>query len=315
MHAPRWLLVLVTAAAIATAGCRLFKRGLPADFRRGGLELVYAVDSTPETGGREPALAAQAVATITQRIVALGLCQPDVKAAGREITVRLPAACGPEIDRIKRLLRVGGRLEFREIDDGTALAALAERVAVAGLTLGTDTWSDHGTGQARQAHMVEGPLEGIERFRGGLAPDALPASVEALVEPPAAERDRARLYLVKREAQVTGAYLRDARVGADPMTASPNVSLEFDAAGAERFRALTERIKGRKLAIVLDRRIMSAPVVMEAIGGGRAMITMGRAESGEAQFAEARDLTLALRSGALPAPLVLVRENIIAQSR
>jgi hypothetical protein len=79
MRALRGLLALVAVASVAPCGCRYFKRSLPADFRRGGLELVYGMASPPAAAAAE-----QMAFVLTGRIETLELCHPDVKVAGRE---------------------------------------------------------------------------------------------------------------------------------------------------------------------------------------------------------------------------------------
>lgn len=93
----------------------------------------------------------------------------------------------------------------------------------------------------------------------------------------------------------------EAEVTADRDTNTPMLNLTFDAPGASDFGALTGKLVRRRLLVVLDGRVTSAPVVMEAITGGRAMITFGR----DAKEADAERLAKALRGGALPGPMTL----------
>lgn len=108
-------------------------------------------------------------------------------------------------------------------------------------------------------------------------------------------------YLVEKEAKVTGADLKDARVSKDEMN-MPAVSFEFDRNGAKRFGSLTQENIGNALAIVLDRTVQSAPVIKSRITD-RGQIT------GNFSADEANDLSIVLRAGALPAP-VKILENI-----
>jgi preprotein translocase subunit SecD len=101
-------------------------------------------------------------------------------------------------------------------------------------------------------------------------------------------------------AKLTEADLEGASVLVDEM-AGPQVQLRFNADGSELFAALTKQIKGKRMAIVLDGAVMSAPVVMESITGGRALLSLG----GEADLATRREdvlaLTRSLTGGRLPA--------------
>ena len=108
-------------------------------------------------------------------------------------------------------------------------------------------------------------------------------------------------YLVEKEAKVTGADLKDARISKDEMN-MPAVSFEFDRNGAKRFGSLTEANIGNALAIVLDGTVQSAPVI-------RSRITDRGQITGNFTTEEANDLAIVLRAGALPAP-VKILENI-----
>jgi preprotein translocase subunit SecD len=115
-------------------------------------------------------------------------------------------------------------------------------------------------------------------------------------------------WLVKRRAALTGEYLTDARVQIDNRYNEPNVSISFDSKGAKLFEQITGRNIGKKLAIVLDNKVYSAPVIQDKIGGGRAQIT------GRFSMSEARDLAIVLRAGALPAPVDIIEERTVGPS-
>jgi preprotein translocase subunit SecD len=130
----------------------------------------------------------------------------------------------------------------------------------------------------------------------------IPEGYEILLAAPNAKSGGGpRVYLVEKEAKVTGADLRDARVSRDEMGA-PAVSFEFDRDGARRFGILTEQNIGTQLAIILDKTVQSAPVI-------RSKITDRGQITGNFTSAEANDLAIVLRAGALPAA-VKILENI-----
>jgi preprotein translocase subunit SecD len=104
---------------------------------------------------------------------------------------------------------------------------------------------------------------------------------------------------------VDGGDLTDARAGSDPQTGQWVVNFTFNAVGARRFADITRTNVGRRFAIVLDNKVISAPVIREPILGGRGQI------SGSFTAASASDLALLLRAGALPAPLTVVEQNSI----
>ncbi|OIN94766.1 MAG: protein-export membrane protein SecD, partial [Deltaproteobacteria bacterium CG1_02_45_11] len=115
-------------------------------------------------------------------------------------------------------------------------------------------------------------------------------------------------YLIKKRTSLTGEYLTDARVQIDSQYNEPYVSLKFDKKGARIFARVTgENIK-KRLAIVLDKKVYSAPVIQDKISGGEARIT------GSFTTEEARDLAIVLRAGALPAPVDILEEITVGPS-
>ena len=114
-----------------------------------------------------------------------------------------------------------------------------------------------------------------------------------------------RFLLLYKEAALGGDDFRQASAGIQPPDYEPCVNFELTAAGAAAFARLTEDNIGKRLAIVLDGKILSAPVIRSGIPGGKGMIT------GHFTMDEAARIALLLRSGSLPAPLLLVEERTI----
>ncbi len=115
-------------------------------------------------------------------------------------------------------------------------------------------------------------------------------------------------YLLKEKTLMTGEYLKDARVALDTQFHSPYVALEFDDIGAKLFEQISGANVKRRLAIILDNNVYSAPVIQERIPGGRAQIT------GRFDTKEASDLAIVLRAGALPAPVKIVEQRTVGPS-
>ena len=115
-------------------------------------------------------------------------------------------------------------------------------------------------------------------------------------------------FLVRKRTYLTGEYLTDARVQIDSQFSEPYVSIDFDKKGARLFERITEANVKKRLAIVLDGHIYSAPVIQEKISGGQARIT------GNFTTDEARDLAIVLRAGALPAPVKILEERTVGPS-
>jgi preprotein translocase subunit SecD len=127
-------------------------------------------------------------------------------------------------------------------------------------------------------------------------------------EDPQTNQVRRTPYLLKKRTILTGANLTDARVEIDAQYGEPYVSLTFDSKGARIFAKVTEENVKKRLAIVLDDRVYSAPVIQEKIPGGQARIT------GRFSDEEARVLAIALRAGALPAPVDILEERTVGPS-
>jgi len=124
------------------------------------------------------------------------------------------------------------------------------------------------------------------------------------------EKDERGIYretdpiLVKKEPELTGKYIKDAYVGYDS-SGFPDVNLELDKEGAALFEEITSKNINRRLAIVLDGVVRSAPSIRERIGGGKANIT------GRFTVDEARTLAIVLRAGALPAKVDMIYREVV----
>ena len=115
-------------------------------------------------------------------------------------------------------------------------------------------------------------------------------------------------YVLKEQVLVSGENLVDAAPGFDSRTGEPVVTFRFDAAGAKRFAKVTQENVGLPFAIVLDSKVISAPVIREPILGGTGQI------SGNFTVQRANDLAVLLRSGALPAKLTVIEERTVGAS-
>ena len=111
--------------------------------------------------------------------------------------------------------------------------------------------------------------------------------------------------IVSKRIVMSGENLIDAQPRVDSQSNIPTVTFTLDRTGAQKFGRTTTDSVGRRLAIVLDNKIISAPSIREPITGGSGSI------SGNFTFQEATDLALLLRSGALPTPLNIVEERTV----
>lgn len=116
-----------------------------------------------------------------------------------------------------------------------------------------------------------------------------------------------RTYYLHRVAGVTGEYLDDAGVAYDEK-GQAIVTFRFGRAGEKKFRALTKKNIQRKMAIILDKLVKSAPVIQSEIGA-RGQITLGGMKSARERQQEAKDISSILKAGSLPAPMSLEFEQ------
>ncbi len=151
--------------------------------------------------------------------------------------------------------------------------------------------------------------------RGDVDPNGIiPPDVELLPMMRATGADmesngKAIMLPVEKNVALTGEHIDDAN--AIPDHKNPGnfaVSLSFDPIGADTFSTVTGENKERRLAIILDGKVYSAPTIQDKISGGQASIT------GQFTAKEAYDLALVLRSGSLPAPVTILEERTVGPS-
>ena len=170
------------------------------------------------------------------------------------------------------------------------------------------------SGQVGQFLVSEQDIPTAERYLALEAVrDAIPRGSELKwgVEPVAGGADSYRtLYVLEDEPLLTGEDLADAGPAArDPTFNQPYVPFETTRRGARKFERGTSRHVGDLMAIVLDNKVQSAPVIRQTLGR-RAQIEMGTGSS----LQEAQDLALVLRAGALPQPIRIVEERSVGPS-
>jgi len=111
-------------------------------------------------------------------------------------------------------------------------------------------------------------------------------------------------FLIKQQVLLDGSLLIDARIEFDQFQ-QPQIGIEFNRKGARIFDRITGENVQKRLAIVLDKTVYSAPVIQDRIAGGKARIT------GRFTTEEAKDLAIALRAGSLPAPVKIIEERTV----
>jgi preprotein translocase subunit SecD len=265
---------------------------------RDGATLTLALQESQGSRFRQEAVD-QAMLVIRRRIDKWGVAEVDVRKSGADaIQILLPGRQDPE--RAKELIGTTAQLEFRVVDDTQPyFKNMFEKTppeAASGITLAEDSGQPQLSGKDREALLA-------------YVKDKTPADREVLLECVDESKQKGscgsyKTYMVEKQVPLTGDSLSSAEAMPSQFN-EPEVSITFDAQGARDFEALTEKNVNRRMAIVLDDTVQSAPNINEKIGGGRARITMGRAgsKSFDEWMAEAQNLALVLKAGALPAPV------------
>jgi preprotein translocase subunit SecD len=246
-----------------------------------GNKLVYKI-SDKEARRIKDSVVDQALETIRNRIDQFGVAEPTIVRQGEnEIVVQLPGVKEPK--RAIDLIGKTAQLEFKLVDDESKVAAeLPQSIA---------------PGEEEDL---------LKKFAGKIPPDD-----EILFEKRVNKETgivRKIPILLKKQAVLTGDLLSDAKVNIDTRFSETYVSLSFNEAGAKIFEEITAENVKKRLAIILDNTVYSAPVIQEKIAGGNAQIT------GHFTMEEAKDLSIVLRAGALPAPLKMLQNVTVGPS-
>ncbi len=250
---------------------------------------------------RKQQMVEQAIETIRNRIDEFGVSEPSISAQGVDrVLVQLPGIV--DSASAKELINKTARLDFMIVDTTVPpeqlRAWIVEAETAAGLDLAKMKYSEYvdKLNEAIKGKLPENTVVYLEK-------DEAAKSIEAGNIP----------YLLKTTETVGGDKLTDAFVTAGDF-GQPVVSFRFDAEGTREFGDLTKRNEKKFMAIVLDKIVKSAPVIDEPITGGSGIIRLGGGADPQKSFQEASLISLALRAGALPAPLEQLEERTVGPS-
>ncbi len=259
----------------------------------------------------------QTARTISNRIDELAIRETTVIPRDRDIIVEVPGADDASFDRIRSIISKTAKLAFQIAADKEA-AALSESV-FASLPAELERQVEQAPDGSQVPYLVA---------KGDAGRLKLKTFVEEAVVPPGfvlllgrAGTDDAdgestwRTWLLESRVGVSGEDIDDAFVSYDPQEGNrPFVAVNFTPTGGRQFKSLTGAHVNERMAVVLDGRVESAPVIQQEIGGGRARITLGAYGDYNKLTEEARDLALVFRAGALPAPIRPSNEQMIGPS-
>ncbi|MBK7961056.1 MAG: protein translocase subunit SecD [Bdellovibrionales bacterium] len=237
----------------------------------------------------------QAIETIRNRIDEFGVAEPSISQQGSDrILVQLPGMADAE--RAKQLINTTAKLDFMIVSEemgSESLSKMISEVEKAGnYSITTLKYSDY-VAKINQDLASKIPAKTAVYFEK--ATNAAKMEVGAIP------------YLLKMDTGLGGADLDGAAVKFGQF-GEPEVELKFNPAGANKFADLTGANINKRMAIVLDKIVKSAPNIKDRIGGGQAVITMG-GRNREDTMSEAQTIATALRAGALPASLEQLEER------
>jgi protein-export membrane protein SecD len=281
----------------------------------------------------------QGIETIRNRIDQFGVSEPVIIPQGDgEILIQLPGLGSMSADKVAEKIRelleekaiagavvepLGSEVHVTLADEATAdelstlavkkiggisrdgLETIADGKVKLVLGLATTQRAKKLIGQTAQLEfrMLDETIDPIRALETAVPSDSEVLYGKADIDPRTGKAKPGRdAYLVKRNVALTGDVITEARMAVDNMKSQYYVTMEFDRRGTKLFGDITTEAVGRRMAIILDGVVQSAPTINEPITGGRAQI------SGTFTRNEARDLVISLRSGSLPAPVSVMHE-------
>jgi preprotein translocase subunit SecD len=226
----------------------------------------------------------------------------DVSDAGGGV-IRLTVPQAAVTERIRQAIEQSIQIVERRVNELGTVEPLIQRqgtdrilVQVPGLQDPTRLKELLGKTAKMDFRMVDSTVSPEQAAAGQLPPDSeiLPSTEPG--HPP---------YVVKKQVLVSGGDLIDSQPGFDQRSNEPIVSFKFNTSGSRKFAQATSENVGQPFAIVLDNKVISAPVIREPITAGSGQI------SGSFTVQAANDLAILLRAGALPAPLTIIEERTV----
>lgn len=308
------------------------------------VRLTYDVDVAAANDGKQDA---NAVVQQVREVVSKRLAFPHparVSTMGGQLVVELFTSDPEEVRVAKEIIADPGRVQFQRVDDEGTQDVFGnlhddELPPDEGLQLFQETAPDGVDGRTKLTwkslyvrmgcrpakYPDESSSSCLSRFRAWVSTRHVPGdhavgfqAVRELVSgsnPPRFKHVGWRTVYMDTPADLTQDAITDVSIGQDQKNNGQYyLLLTFSDAGSQQFERLTGENVNRRFAVVIDDVVDSAPVIRQQIHGGKATITMGAGDP-EVQLRDARRLEKVLRSGALPAPIHLVREDMPASGR
>lgn len=278
-----------------------------------GERAVFAMTDKYETSLRDDAVS-QAQKTLRNRIDPHGVIEPEVRKRGtNSILIQIAGLTSEEEHRIKDdIIGKTAQLEFKMVDDESKFF---QEVAAKGLPeeikLTAEGFRGAGDAQVAVRYLESESKEALEKFVAANPPPVDRVVRFQDVTPKNAQKKLWRTWLLDRKTPLTGDSLVNAFVAFDQDKNQYYVAMKFDQKGAQIFGRLTTDNVRKRMAIVLDDTVDSAPVIEGPITGGNASITLGGFKSQQEILDDAKALAIVLKAGALPAPVYTQEERTV----
>jgi len=278
---------------------------------QGGMHVVLRVDLSKLSADEKKDAVERAMETIRKRIDQFGVGEMALQRQGKEnIIIQLPGITDRE--RALEIIGKTAHLEFRLVSDNVEdLKKALNKESAVQAPAAPPAAAEPAAKEAAAPPLVAEPAAKEEATPPAAEPltkvEAEKESVEGYeLKYMDGDRGGREPLLVAKEAALTGDLLVNAKTEFSSRGfGEPYVSLTLNPKGAQIFANVTATNVGKRLAIVLDGKVVSAPVIREAIPSGQAQI------SGNFTVNEANDLSVILRAGALPAPVIVEEERTV----
>ena len=274
--------LILVLGLIVLAAVVLWQKGIPRGLDlKGGVELQYQIRTEGLSRAEKDDIVQRTIDVIRKRVDPQGTMELDIRPRGKDrFYIQLPGMGPRESQRIEDLIRRAGKLRFCLVNttpQDMEAASKGERVA----------------GHTPFLPVVDAATGETRIWRKG-----------TYTELAALERGQENWMLVENNVRVGGEYLVDPHATEDEKTGLPAVGFSFRGKGKVLFEQLTEENTGRRLAIILDEDLYSAPNIETRISGSGII-------KGKFTQTEVRDLVAVLRAGQLPADIKLEWNNTV----
>lgn len=259
--------------------------------------LTYYLDVPQEHARRlETQTISQALETLRNRVDEFGVSEPSIQAQGRDrIIIQLPGMEDPE--RAKSIIGKTAQLSFMVVDDDSLSDFELNGLVSEAKSTVADASDSRSLNRALQGKLPEGTQVYFKEIKD----DSLEGDGKAIP------------ILVKSTPRLTGDTLDHAQVSFDENN-WPQVELRFNPTGASLLDTISGDNIGKRMAIILDEKVYSDPVLQSRISDGKPRITFPGLKSRNEIFRDAKDLAVVLRAGALPAPVEILETRAVGPS-